>query len=314
MANQDSGNSDISLARKKLRSRDVSGAIQILQEVTQRSPNDSRATELLGMCLFTAKDFESAKTVFEKVTRLNPQLVSGWINLGATQNVLQDFTGASKSLRKALKCNRKSASAYYNLGIAQKGLKMNSNAVSAYQEAIHIDPKLAEAYANLANLFIDMKNNKQATRTLEAGLKECPDDRKLAVLLKKVQGMTDDAKRAVAPLGRLVNEEELAKKQVRTAKRDLTSSERTAERTLLKTHSKEIRDRLPELISLLDHDLTQQIHFLHLAALRRDERGEAIHSYEEMAETMSIFDHWRQETQNTTSEMRSHLQRTDPGL
>lgn len=314
MAGPKSVQENILLARKKLRARDVAGAIQILTEATEKHPEDCGAIELLGMCQFTIKKYDEAKVAFEKVTRLNPQLLSGWINLGAAQNVLQDFNGASKSLRRALKFDRNSASAFYNLGIAQKGLKMNSNAVSAYQEAIRIDPKLAEAYANLANLFIDMKNNKQATRTLEAGVKECPDDRKIGVLLKKVQGMTDEAKRSVAPLGRLVDEEALAKKQIRTAKRDLTATNRTAERTLLKGHSKEIRDRMPELISLLDREITQQIHFLHLAALQRDDRGEAIQHYHEMTETMASLETWRQDTQNATSEIRAHLEYTDPGL
>lgn len=301
-------------ARKKLRSQDVEGAIELLQNHQAQHPEDSSATELLGMCLFTARRHEEAKDVFESLTRQSPQLASAWINLGATQNVLQDFNGASKSLRKALKFERNSASAYYNLGIAQKGLKMNANAVSAYQEAVKLDPKLAAAYANLANLFIDMKNNKQAIRTLESGLKECPDDRKIAALMKKVTGLTAEAKRSVAPLGRLVDEEELAKKQIRTGKRDLTSKERQSERTLLKTHSKKIRDQMPELVSLLDNDLTQQIHFLHLAALQRDDRGEAVASYQEMTNTLETIDQTFQETSLAAAEIRDHLSRTDPGI
>lgn len=302
------------LARQKLKAKDLAGAIRILKDAAEQDPEDEAVFELLGMCHFSGKQYAEAKAAFEKVTRLTPQVASVWVNLGATQNVLQEFTAATKSLRKALRHNRQSASAYYNLGIAQKGLKMNANAVSAYQEAIRIEPKLAEAYANLANMFMDMKNNKQAVRTLEAGQKECPKDRKIAILLKKVMGLTDEAKRAVAPLGRLVNESELAKKQVRTGKRDLTSEERQDERNLLKTRSKSIRDSVPEIISLLDHDLTQQIHFLHLAALQKDARGDGVLSYEEMTETLQALESWRVTCSDTALEVRSHLEHTDPGL
>ncbi|MEP3480073.1 MAG: tetratricopeptide repeat protein [Fuerstiella sp.] len=314
MSPPQSNDSPTAQARQKLKAKDLPAAIEILKQAVEQSSEDAAVFELLGMCHFSAKQYSEAKVAFEKVTRLTPQIASGWVNLGATQNVLQDFTAASKSLRKALKNDRQSSSAYYNLGIAQKGLKMNSNAVSAYQEAIRIEPKLAEAYANLANMFIDMKNNKQAIRTLEAGQKECPKDRKIAVLLKKVMGLTDEAKRAVAPLGRLVNEVELAKKQICTGKRDLTSRERQDERNLLKTRSKSIRDSVPEMISLLDHDLTQQIHVLHLAALQKDDRGDGVFSYGEMTETLETLGTWRSESSAAASEIRTHLERTDPGL
>lgn len=309
-----SNDSLISQARQKLKAKDLPGAVQILEVASEQAPDDSSVFELLGICCFSMKQHPQAIAAFQKVTRLIPQAASGWINLGATQNVLEEYTAASKSLRKALKCDRQSSSAYYNLGIAQKGLRMNSNAVSAYQEAIRIDPKLAEAYANLANMFIDMKNNKQAIRTLKAGEKECPKDRKIAVLLKKVLGLTDEAKRAIAPLGRLVDETELAKKQIRTGKRDLTSKERQAERTLLKDRSKLIRDNVPEVVSLLDRDITQQIHFLHLSALQKDERGEGVYSYQEMTETLASLESWRLDSRTAVSEIRSHLERTDPGL
>lgn len=314
MVQPDPDGSLISQARQKLKARDLPGAILLLEEACQKNAEDAAAFELLGMCAFSAKDHSRALAAFEKVTRLKPQLASGWINLGATQNVLEEFTSASKNLRKALKCDRQSSSAYYNLGIAQKGLRMNSNAVSAYQEAVRINPTLAEAYANLANLFMDMKNNKQAIRILEAGQKNCPDDRKIAVLLKKVHSLTDEAKRKVAPLGRLVDEQELAKRNIRTAKRDLTTKERGSERTMLKTHSKTIRDNVPEITSLLDHEITQQIHFLHLSALQRDDRGEGVTSYLEMTETLATLESWRQNSRDATLEIRSHLERTDPGL
>lgn len=301
-------------ARQKLKAKDLPAAIQLLQQAAEAAPDEPAVFELLGMCCFSMKQMPDAMAAFQKVTRLMPQVASGWINLGATQNVLEEYTAASKSLRKALKCDRQSASAYYNLGIAQKGLRMNSNAVSAYQEAIRIDPNLAEAYANLANMFMDMKNNKQAVRTLEAGQKACPKDRKIALLLKKVLGLTDEAKRAVAPLGRLVDEQELAKKQVRTGKRDLTSEERVAERTLLKKRSKAMRDAVPEIVRELDSNVTQQIHFLHLSALQKDDRGEGIHSYHEMTDSLAALETWRQQSRDAAAEIRSHLERTDPGL
>lgn len=301
-------------ARKQLKAKNLPKAIQTLQSAAEAAPDDSSVFELLGMCHFSMKQHEEAESAFQKVTRLMPQVASGWINLGATQNVLANYTVASKSLRKALKCDRQSASAYYNLGIAQKGLKMNSNAVSAYQEAIRIDPNLAEAYANLANMFIDMKNNKQAIRTLEAGQKQCPKDRKIGLLLKKVLGLTNEAKRAVAPLGRLVDEQALAKTQIRTGKRDLTSKERVDERTLLKDRSKALRNSVPQIIQLLDQDLTQQIHFLHLSALQKDDRGEGMTRFHEMTETLATLESWRESSRDAALEIRSHLERTDSGL
>ncbi|MEQ9406629.1 MAG: tetratricopeptide repeat protein [Fuerstiella sp.] len=302
------------LARRLLQERKVDEALALLEETVQSSPDDPETQELLGMACFMSRRFEAAKVAFEKLTQLDPKYATGWINLGAVRNILNDHHGATKALRKAIKWDKKSASAYYNLGIAQKALKMNSMAISAYKEALKIDPCMAEAYSNLGNMYIQMNNLGQAVRLLEEGVARCPQSRKVAAILQKARRAKEGSRRSESPLGRLVDEKELAKKQIRTAPRDLDAAQRVHERETLHDLGKTIRRATRPLVEHLDKDLQQQLHILDLAAAQKDARGEAPATYDRMSKTLDEMDQLRLVTKTAIAEVRAHLRTTDPGF
>lgn len=301
-------------AKQLIRSGQASGAIKLLEKQLQDHPGDRSAQELLGMCYFSAKQLEQARDAFNQLTRMDPKYSAGWVNLGAVQNLLKDFNGATKNLRKAIQIDKKCASAYYNLGIAQKAMKSNSMAVSAYKEAIRLAPDMAEPYANLANLYIEMKNYRQAVKTADEGVERCPKFKKIKLIRDKAMDLKEGNRREESPLGRLVNEEELARKQVRVGSRGLDATIRNEERDTLRTHAKAIRKDTKPIVPLLDERLHQQIHVLSLAASQKDNRGEGQAALESMRETVEEIDRLRASSRNAIMEIRQQLQKTDPGL
>jgi len=309
-----SAESPLHMAKTLLQKGRVSDAIAIITRFNEANPGNRDGLELLGMSCFMSKDYEQARDAFMALTRADPMYAAGWVNLGAVQNVLKDYQGATKALRKAIQRDKRSASAYYNLGIAQKAMKMNSMAISAYREAIKLQPKMAESYTNLGNIHLDMKNPTQAIRILEEGLQKCPDSKKIEAILIKAKSIKEGNRRNEAPLGRLVNEEELAQKQIRTSKRDLTAEERTTERENLRTLSKEIRELTRTTDVLLMNGLYKQLHSLHMAIVQQDLRGDGISAFERMDETLNQIESNRRATAHAIGQIRTNLERTDPGL
>ncbi len=314
MTSESAAANPLHIARQLLRERKINEALTLLEELMQENAEDREGQELLGMALFMSKRFEEAKSAFQQLTRMDPTNATAWVNLGAVQNTLGDHHGATKTLRKAIQKDKKSASGFYNLAIAQKALKMNSMAISAYQEAIKIDPKMAEAYTNLGNMYIEMNNLRQAIKLLEAGVEQCPNSPKVAAVLEKAKAAKSGVKKVNAPLGRLVNEEELAKKQIRTAPRELDGAMRIHERETMHDLGKTIRRSTRPLVELLNNRLQQQLHIMDLAAAQKDARGEAPATFEEMVSTIDEMDRLRSVSVTAVLEIKAQLEKTDPGI
>jgi tetratricopeptide (TPR) repeat protein len=309
MATGKTSTSAAQTVRQLLQKRQFDECLEFLRNHLQREPGDSECQELLGMTLFVTKRYEDAKAAFERLTQMDPMYSAGWVNLGAVQNVLKDYQGATKSLRKAIQRDTKSASAYYNLGIAQKAMKMNSMAISAYREAIKLDPEMEEPHVNLGNIYMEMTNFAQAVKVLETGVERFPNSTKLRAVLRKAKDLKEGNRKKESPFGRLVDEEQLARKQIRTTKRELTATERNEERDFLRVIGKSIRKRTEPLVALLDETLHQQ-----LPAAQKDSRGEAGTAYDKMTATLEELDAARRESSRSMAEIRTHLERTDPGL
>ena len=301
-------------ATKLVKSGRVDQAIELLDQHMASNTSDTNSQELLSMCLYRSRRFAEARDAFVKLTRMDPKGSAAWVNLGAVENLLQDYKSATDHLRKAIQLDKKCAPAYYNLGIAQKAMKASSMAVAAYKEAIRLAPEMPEPYANLANLYIEMKNYRQAVKTAEQGVEKCPDFKKIHVILEKARSLKEGIRREEAPLGRLVDEKELASKQVRVGKRDLGATGRNEERDALRDHAKTIRQYTRPIVAAIDSHLHQQLHVLSLVAAQKDARAEGPQAYEQMLDTMKEIELMRAKSQATVAEIRQHLEKTDPGL
>ncbi|MDG1893533.1 MAG: tetratricopeptide repeat protein [Fuerstiella sp.] len=295
--------------RRLLQKKRTANALLVLNAHLVREPDDRDAQELLGVCHFMSKQYEEALSAFQDLTRMDPNYAPGWVNLGAVQNLLEDHQGAAKTLGKALKKDKKNASAHYNLGIAQKALKMNSMAIASYREAIKLAPDMPEPYTNLGNMYVDMKNLSQAVKFLEEGLKNCPKSAKLAAVLARAKELKEGRRLNAAPLGRLVDEEELANRQIRTEKRQLTSVKRNEERDALRELTKTARRFVKPFVPLLDEALHHQLHVLQLAAAQGDTRNEAPAAFDQMVETVGELDRVRRGAAEAAGEMKEQLEK-----
>lgn len=301
-------------AKALLQAKRAPEAASLLQQYTQAVPTDRDACELHAIASFSVKDYPAARDAFQKLTRMDPKYAGGWVNLGAVQNLLEEHKEATTSLRKAIQKDKKSASAYYNLGIAQRALNMKSMAVSAYREAIRIKPTMPEPYANLANLYIEMNNLRLAIKTAEEGAENCPNFTKIHRILQKARDLKEGNRKEESPLGRLVDEKELASRQIRTAPRDLDPQQRVEERTMMKDRSKMIRECCKPIVEFLDKSVPHQLHVISMAAAQKDVLGEATAAILQLQKLTAEIERLRAQSRQSIQVMRTHFEQTDAGL
>jgi len=301
-------------ARHLVKSKDYEAAVTVLREGLEDDSSDRTAQEMLGVLLFRLKRPEEAAIAFRQLTRLAPRDVGTLVNLGAVLNMTKDYKGASDALRKAIRQDKACGVAYYNLAIAQKGLNQAKMAISAYEECLKLEPANTGASLNLANLLLEERRFSKAAKVTEAALEHAAKSVKLLRLQARVATAIEENQMVDSPLGRLVNEKELAQSQQALVRRRLSRVERNRERELMREMARELRHTVRSMIPLLDEALPKQMHTLHMAAARQDARNEGFAAFESLVATISELASVRDTVTESVTVLKTHLNKTDPGL
>lgn len=230
------------LARECLQLEQTKQAKELFDKAIAADIDCADAHDGLASIAFMAGDIPAAITHFIKLTLLKPMESRNFINLGAIYNKQGEYAKAVDVLRKAIQRDKRSAESYYNLGIAQRKLKQYQMAISAYREAARLNPKMAEAYQNLGNVYMDIDNVQMAIINFKKALEIKPDFERARLALEKAEAITNSAKEAENPFGRLVNAQSMqtGSKSSVTMVRELTDAERYDDRHEVKHLADEI--------------------------------------------------------------------------
>lgn len=307
MSSEPAANDPLLKARQLLRSRHYEDAVRLLQNLLEDDTIAEEALSLLGMAHFLSKDFQSAAKVFETLTRQFPLSKGGWINLGATLNRLGEFRRAVDALRRAVQRDRRCADAWYNLGFAQRGMNMTTMAISAYREALKLNPRMADAHLNLGRIYADSGNLSQAQKSFLEVLKIDPASKKAQALLEGVQVVLKASKKSESPFGRLVNIEELDRRNVSSAPRVLSVGQRQQERELVQAVTKKIRQEARDLLTLLEESLHTQLHRLERIVLDTESRLQSDEPVEAFSTSRSELTQRMAVITSSLDEIRRHL-------
>lgn len=192
--------------RDLIRAGKPAAALECYQQAAAISDEDPDVEDGLATCAFLMGDYQSAVTHFTLVTRLDPRRGKAFVNLGATYNRLGDYPKAVESLRRGLQMEKKCSEGFYNLGICYRKMKQWALAIPAYREAIRLDPNMVEAYQNIGNVYLEMKNYQQAIVHFRKALEIRPEFERAWRGLEKAEAAQLEAKSAINPFGRLVQE------------------------------------------------------------------------------------------------------------
>jgi tetratricopeptide (TPR) repeat protein len=149
------GESPVAYARRLVRERHYSPAIQVCRAGLKDGPPSAELHEVLGRALLLSGDAKGSLWHFLQLTLLLPEQAVGYVNLGAAYSQLEKYTQAIEVLAKAVKLNP-TAAAYHNLGLAHRNLKNLPSAKTAFRETLRLNPNLAEAHENLASVYVEL--------------------------------------------------------------------------------------------------------------------------------------------------------------
>ena len=257
-------------ARGSLRKGETARAIELFEQALTIDADRADLHEGLAAAHYQAKNYEEAIKHFEAVGRLRPTEAKADINIGAIYNLLHRYHDAVKSLRRGLAKDRKCSLAYYNLGTAYRGMGQLSMAVSAYREAVRFQPEMAEAHLNLGSVYLKMGSHYQAIQHFKRALELRPGFDRAERGLIEAERAREQAKQAVSPFGRLVDENQPAAAQTPRLSRPLSEVERLKDRKTLLALCEQAEAEAQRLLECLRRELEPQMLALLRAATRTE--------------------------------------------
>ena len=107
---------DMDAARDALSRNDYASAVEQLNAVLAKSPNNAEARFLKGLALARSGDTAAALDTFNALVADNPEMAEAWNNLGVLRARNNDLEGAQTALEKAVEINPQHGPAQENLG------------------------------------------------------------------------------------------------------------------------------------------------------------------------------------------------------
>ena len=113
-----------------------------------------------------------------------------------------------------------------------------------------------------------------------------------------------------SPFGRLVDIAELASQQEVSHGRELSQADRLAERDIVQKQTKVARTCAKDSISQLETSLTQLLHRIKIAILRKDERLDSSAMLEQLANSRAELTHSHETLRDASNQLRKCMQST----
>ena len=294
-------------AKECLAKKDIAQAVGVLEQAIELDSDHVAAHETLAGLCFVRGKYDRAIELYQRASALDPKNSAALVNMGAVLNKKKDFTQAAKVLRQALSRDRRCPEAYYNLGIAQRGLNQTAMAVSAYKEAIRLNPEMAEAYSNLGNVLVEMNNHSQAILNFRRAIELKPDFKKAIQGLRKAEDLAFETKQSRNPFGRLVDMEEVERRN-QTAERKLVLSgpQRYEDRLEVHRLSKGSQLAAEAFLTIIKEELEASI--LQLSRLATEERHGRVWAghLDDFREAVEKYQEAYKKLNESTENLRGH--------
>jgi tetratricopeptide (TPR) repeat protein len=132
----------------RIRTGDLIGAIQDLDNTISANPSDSAALNSRGLAYLELQNTQRAARDFEKAIQLDDHDFSAHNNLGILRYSSGDFVAAVAEFDRALLIRPRAASIFLNRGSSLAVLGRLEEAISDFTSALQLNPSLLPAYRN----------------------------------------------------------------------------------------------------------------------------------------------------------------------
>jgi len=138
-------------------------ALDLLQELLERSPYSERALFALGNIHWSRQEWESALEDYRRILEIKPQSIRALLDVADTFKNLEDPEGALQYYLRALEKNPESFNILNQVGTCYEELRKLDLAGRYYQKALAVKPDNLEVVDALGNVAFKARRYLEAT-------------------------------------------------------------------------------------------------------------------------------------------------------
>jgi len=156
-------------------------ALQMLQSLRERNPDDVRVLAQMGQVLMRLGKNEKALVVLQDALDRHPENPRVHLELSAYYYVTRDAAGALRHAERSIELRPEQSLAHIRKGTALRALARNEDAVDALEEALRLDPGNPRVLETLGDCLATLKRWEPAAERYQEALQQQDQDADLHV-------------------------------------------------------------------------------------------------------------------------------------
>lgn len=194
------------LAQVKILKNDYAGAQELAEKVKNSNIQSTLNDEILGAISSSKNDLEGTITAYKRahlkfpndITPINA-IVNAYVKAGKISEALA-------FIQTTVKANPNNAETKLILGQLLVSSGMTHDAINRFNEAIQLNPKLLASYQRLALAQVSVKQNSEAEKSINQGLKVAPNDFGLNITQASIYEATGQFEKAIKVYEKLIKD------------------------------------------------------------------------------------------------------------
>ena len=166
--------SAISLASRRMRDGDFSGAAEAYREFLRATPDDAMVRQNLAMALLRLGRQAEARKEIEEAIRLKPDFAAAHGTLGVLCQQQGRTKQAEQHFRRAIECDPSYTAGYLNLGLTLAGQDRFTESVIALRKARELSPDNPAVFTALGMALVRQNHLEDALEALRKALELQP--------------------------------------------------------------------------------------------------------------------------------------------
>lgn len=136
-------------------------------ERQRRAPDQPDWSVIAGYAWLRSGDYPKAIVSLSRVTQNSPEDIDAWNLLGESQRLARQPGRAVQTLERASAIGRTSFATFFLLGEAYRDSERLDRAIDAYREAVRIEPEFAPAWFEVGVAYVRLHELQAARSALE---------------------------------------------------------------------------------------------------------------------------------------------------